>query len=230
MKIVVISDIHANLDALMALPDTGDELWVLGDLVDYGPNPSEIVQFVRLRGDVVIRGNHDQAVAFGKDSRCSPRYRQMATETQEFTIRSIGSDLRGFLQQLPMCRTLERDGKKFYLCHAIPSNPLYEYCSEGSDRWTQEVREIEADYLLVGHTHRPFIRKVGSTTVVNPGSLGQPKTGKPDACYAVWRDDHFELKQFRYPFNETIKKLEKLPVSREVKHDLETVLVSGSPP
>jgi putative phosphoesterase len=228
MKIVVISDIHANLDAFMALPETGDELWVLGDLVDYGPNPKEIVTLVRSRADVVIRGNHDQAVGFGKDSRCSARYRQMATETQEFTICSIGDDLRGFLQQLPVRRTVERDGKKFYLCHAIPSNPLYEYCPEGSDRWAHEVREIETDYLLVGHTHTQFIRKVGSTTVVNPGSLGQPKTGRPDACYAVWYDDHFELKQFAYPFSETIKKLEQLPVSQEVKRDLETVLASGS--
>ena len=152
MKIVVISDIHANLDAFMALPETGDELWVLGDLVDYGPNPKEVVALVRSRAEVVIRGNHDQAVAFGKDSRCSARYRQMATETQEFSIRAIGSDLLGFLQQLPVRRTLERDGKKFYLCHAIPSNPLYEYCPEGSGRWAQEVRETETDYLLVGRS------------------------------------------------------------------------------
>ena len=94
--------------------------------------------------------------------------------------------------------------------------------------WAGEVEAIHADYLLVGHTHTPFIRKVGATTVVNPGSLGQPKTGKPDACYAVWYDDHFELKQFAYPFNETISKLKKLPVSQEVKRDLESVLVSGS--
>jgi protein phosphatase len=228
MKIVVISDLHANLEAFMALPEWGDELWVLGDLVDYGPNPREVVALVRPRGDVVIRGNHDQAVGFADDPRCTPRYRQMAIETREFSIRSIDGDLRGYLQELPLQRTVERDGRKFHLCHAIPSNPLYGYCPEDSDRWPQEVKEIEADYLLVGHTHAPFIRKVGSTTVVNPGSLGQPKTGKADACYAVWYDDHFELKQFAYPFNETIKKLEKLPVSQEVKLDLETVLVSGS--
>jgi putative phosphoesterase len=228
MKIVVISDIHANLDAFTALPETGDELWVLGDLVDYGPNPIEIVKLVRSRGDVVIRGNHDQAVGFGQDPQCRLRYQQMAIETQRFTMRSIGEDLQAYLQQLPVRRTVERDGRKFYLCHAIPSNPLYEYCPADSDQWLREVREIEADYLLVGHTHTPFIRKAGATTVVNPGSLGQPKTGRADACYAVWYDDHFELKQFSYPFTETVKKLKQLPVSPEVKRDLETLLVSGS--
>jgi len=228
MKIVLISDIHANLEAFMALPEWGDELWVLGDLVNYGPNPKEIVALVRARGDVVIRGNHDQAVGFADDPRCTPRYRQMAIETREFSIRSIDGDLRRYLQELPLQRTLERDGRKFRLCHAIPSNPLYGYCPADSDQWDKEVQSIDADFLLVGHTHAPFIRKAGATTVVNPGSLGQPKTGKADACYAVWYDDHFELKQFAYPFHETISKLKKLPVSQDVKRDLESVLVSGS--
>jgi len=227
MKIVVISDIHANLEALKALPEWGDELWVLGDLVDYGPNPREVVSLLRSRAGIVIRGNHDQAVGFDDDPRCNLRYRRMALETRDLAIQSMNGDLTRYLQQLPLRRTVERDGKKFYLCHAAPSDPLYSYCSENSERWAHEVQEIEADYLLVGHTHIPFIRKQGSTTIVNPGSLGQPKTGKSDACYAIWCDDHFELKQFAYPFNETLRKVEQLPVSQEVKRDLEAVLVSG---
>lgn len=200
MKIIVISDIH-DLEALNALPESGDELWVLGDLVNYGPNPREVVTLLRSRAEIVIRGNYDQAVGFEDDPRRTPRYRRMQ---------------------------IERDGKMFYLCHAIPSNLLYGYCPEESDRWPLEAQEAGADFLLVGHTHTPFIRNVGSTSVVNPGSLGQPKTGKPDACYAVWYDDHFELKQFSYPYKQTIQKLERLPVSQEVKRDLETALVSGS--
>jgi protein phosphatase len=152
----------------------------------------------------------------------------MALETQRFTIETIKAAVSAFLRQIPLQRIVERDGKRFHLCHATPSDPLYGYCPELSEMWTEEVEAIHADFLLVGHTHTAFIRKVGLTTVVNPGSLGQPKTGKPDACYAVWHDDHFELKQFAYPFNETISKLRKLPVSQEVKRDLETVLVSGS--
>ena len=104
------------------------------------------------------------------------------------------------------------------------------YCPAESDRWSAEIDAINADYLLVGHTHTPFIRQVGKTTVVNPGSLGQPKTGKPDACYAVWSDGHFELKQFSYPYDETLQKLRRLEISDDVKRDLETVLVSGSLP
>ena len=100
MKIVVISDIHANLDALMALPEWGDDLWVLGDLVDYGPDPREVVALLRSRAEIVIRGNHDQAVGFEEDTRCSPRYRQLALETRDFTIQSMNGDLTRYLQQL----------------------------------------------------------------------------------------------------------------------------------
>jgi len=229
MKIVVISDIHGNLEALNSLPEWGDELWVLGDLVDYGPNPREVVSLLRSRAELVVRGNHDHAAGFEDDPRCNRRFRKMALETRDFTIRMINGDLARYLQQLPLHRVVERDGKKFYLCHAAPSDPLYSYCGENSERWPQEVQEIEADYLLVGHTHIPFMRKLDRITIVNPGSLGQPKTGKPEACYAVWYDDHFELKQFAYPFNETVQKIEELPVSQDVKRDLEAVLASGSP-
>lgn len=230
MKIVVISDIHANREALMTLPELGDELWVLGDLVDYGPNPIEVVTLLRASADLVVRGNHDQAVGHEDDPRCTPRYRKMALETRDYTVREMNGDLVQYLRRLPLHKRVERDGKKFFLCHAIPSDPLYGYCPEDSDRWQEEVARLGVDYLLVGHTHTPFVRRVGATTVVNPGSLGQPKTGKPDACYAVWHDDHFELKQFSYPYQETIEKLQQLPVSPDVKHDLETVLVSGSLP
>ncbi len=175
MKIVVISDIHANLDALMALPEVGDELWVLGDLVDYGPNPREVVTLLRSRAEIVMRGNHDQAVAFEDDPRCTPRYRKMALETRDFTIRAMNRNLTRYLQQLPLHKSVARDGKKLYLCHAIPSDPLYGYCPENSDRWVQEVQKIDADFLLVGHTHTPFIRIAGAATVINPGSLGQPR-------------------------------------------------------
>ena len=229
MTIVVISDVHANLEALNALPEWGDELWVLGDLVDYGPNPREVVGLLRSRAELVVRGNHDHAVGFEDDPRCNPRFRKMALETRDSTIRTINGDFTRYLQQLPLHRIVERDGKRFYLCHAAPSDPLYGYCGENSERWPREVQEIEADYLLVGHTHIPFIRNIGRTTVANPGSLGQPKTGKSDACYAIWYDDHFELKQFAYPFNDTVQKIEELPVSQDVKRDLEAVLASGSP-
>lgn len=228
MKIVVVSDLHGNFDALSRLPESGDELWVLGDLVNYGPLPAEVVSFVRSNSRIVIRGNHDNAVGFDMDPRCTPRYKDMADETMRYSMSLLDDGAKRFLRELPLEKTLERDGNRFCLCHAIPSNPLYGYCPEDSDLWPKELEQVDADFLLVGHTHTPFIRKIGNKTIVNPGSLGQPKTGKSDACYAVWENGKFELKQFAYPVEKAVQRIEQMPVSNEVKRDLATVLRKGS--
>jgi putative phosphoesterase len=228
MKIVIISDLHSNFDALSTLPELGDELWVLGDLVNYGPLPAEVVEFVRSRADLVIRGNHDEAVGNDNDPRCTPRYREMALSTMEFSKSVLSADVKNYLRELPLQKRTERAGFRFYLCHAIPSNPLYGYCPEESDRWSREVEGLDADFLLVGHTHTPFVKRVGKTTIVNPGSLGQPKTGRSDACYAVWQDGRVELKQFAYPVDQATKRIDGLPVPDVVKEDLKNVLQTGS--
>ena len=228
MKIVVISDLHSNFDALAALPELGDELWVLGDLVNYGPMPAEVVGFVRSHSNIVIRGNHDHAVGFDVDSRCTPRCADMAYATMQYSKANLDSDATSYLRELPLTRLIERDDSKFFLCHAIPSNPLYEYCPEDSDLWSKEIEQIDADFLLVGHTHTPFIRKIGGKTIVNPGSLGQPKTGKADACYAVWEGGTFHLKQFAYPVERAVQRIEQLPVPPDIRRNLAAVLRTGS--
>jgi protein phosphatase len=114
MKIVVISDLHSNFDALEALPELGDELWVLGDLVNYGPMPSEVVSFVRSHSEIVIRGNHDNAVGFDADPRCTPRYAQMADTTMRYSKAYLDGDANSYLRSLPLTRLVERDGHRFY--------------------------------------------------------------------------------------------------------------------
>ena len=228
MKIVIISDLHSNYDALSALPESYDELWVLGDLVNYGPQPREVVDLVRNRAAVTIRGNHDQAVGYDEDPRCTPRYHEMAEQTRRFSLATLTDIQKEFLRQLPLHLELQRDNTRFYLCHAIPSDPLYGYCPENSDRWPEELKSTGADILLVGHTHTPFLRQVGNQTVANPGSLGQPKTGKADACYAVWENGKLALKQSPYPVESAVRKLANMPLTPEIRQDLATVLRTGS--
>jgi putative phosphoesterase len=228
MKALIISDLHGNDDALGALPESYDELWVLGDLVNYGPEPDAVVDFVQRRATFAIRGNHDHAVGYNKDSRCTPRYAAMAAATQRLSETQLNVPQLRFLQELPVQKEFERDGKKVYCCHAKPTNPLYGYCAADSSDWESEILEIEAEIILVGHTHIPFVRHFGSKTLVNPGSVGQSKTGKPDACYAVWQDGKVELKSYRYPYETTIKKIEAQPLGSEIKLDLITVLKTGS--
>jgi protein phosphatase len=228
MKIVIISDLHGNYEALRALSEDCDELWVLGDLVNYGPEPKEVVDLVRAKAFVVVRGNHDHSIGYDEDPRCGRRYHNMADATRRFSATVVTEDQKTFLRNLPLKSEIKRGNTRFFLTHARPSDPLYGYCAQDSDEWVKEVESVAADVVLVGHTHTPFVRKIGNQILVNPGSLGQPKTGKPDACYAFWKDGKVELKSFSYPVEKTIAKLKALSFPTEIEKDLITVLQTGS--
>jgi putative phosphoesterase len=228
VKIVIITDLHGNYEAVRALPEAYDELWVLGDLVNYGPEPGAVVDFVRANSTVVVRGNHDHSLGYDVDPRCTARYQKMADVTRRYSASVLKKDQKEFLRQLPLELELKRQDTKFYLCHAKPSDPLYGYCPEQSEEWVKELGQVKADAVLVGHTHTPFVRQIGNRVVVNPGSLGQPKTGKSDACYAVWEDGSFSLKSFPYAVDETIGRLKALGFPHAVEGDLITVLQTGS--
>jgi protein phosphatase len=199
MKLVIISDIHGNHDALRALPEEYDELWVLGDLVNYGPQPKEVVADVMEKASLVVQGNHDHAVAYDDDSRWSPRYRPMAEATRRYTSAVLSDGHKAYLRGLPLQAQAERDGLLFHLTHATPADPLYGRHPTEAEGWAAELNTLSADVLLVGHTHVPFLRKIGDKVVLNPGSLGQPRKGAPLASYAVWQDGTFELRSFQYP-------------------------------
>jgi protein phosphatase len=89
------------------------------------------------------------------------------------------------------------------------------------------VKSTRATVVVTGHTHVPFIRKVGDQTLINPGSIGQPKTGTPEACYAVWEDGALELRLYAYPVEETVSGIQAMPVSDEVKRSLILSLKTG---
>lgn len=230
MKIVIISDVHGNADALGALREPYDELWVLGDLVDYGPDPRAVVQAVRELATLVVRGNHDHAVGYGVDPRCAPAFRAMAAATQHYTMAILAETEKAYLRSLPLSQSVVRDGRRCYLCHATPSDPLFAYCPPESPTWSREAEAVDADVILVGHTHLPFVKQVGSRTIVNPGSLGQPKHGDPRGSYAVWHDGAVTLHTVPYPVERTLEKLRRLPLAADVMDDLAHLLKTGHPP
>ena len=229
MRVVIISDIHANFPALRTFSETWDELWVIGDLVNYGPNPNEVVDWVRTHAHCVVRGNHDHAIGFSTDPRCSAPYRAMAAETGAFTRAVLDGEKARYLERLPLSIERRLAGHTFYLCHATPSDPLFGYLDQNADKWNFEVRVTKANIVVVGHTHVPFIRAIGGQTLINPGSLGQPKVGAPHACYAVWEDGKLELRQYAYPLEETKAHIALMPISETAKSNLMHVLETGEP-
>lgn len=176
-RIALISDIHGNFEALKALPNDYDELWVLGDLVNYGPQPTEVIEFVRKNATLVVRGNHDDAVAFDRDPRCSPAFRQAAQETRRFTLSVLTKEHKEYLADLPHYRWVRRGRWTFYNCHAAPSDPLYAYCGEDITRWRRELAVAGTDFLCVGHTHLQFSLREGEQVVVNPEASDSLRPG-----------------------------------------------------
>jgi protein phosphatase len=227
MKIVIISDVHGNLEALQALTETYDELWVLGDLVNYGPDPGAVTDFIKQRATLIVRGNHDHSIATGEDPRCSSAFQEMAVATRAFTDAVLSDAQKDYLRWLPLKANRTVGTVRFHLCHATPSDPLYLYCPGDSPLWQEEARKVEADVLLVGHTHLPFVLDLGGRLVANPGSLGQPKHGAPEASYAAWEDGKIGLHSFKYEVDETIRKVWAMPILYHVRQRLVEVLCSG---
>ncbi|WP_063748566.1 metallophosphoesterase family protein [Methylobacterium nodulans] len=87
---------------------------------------------------------------------------------------------------------------------------------------------MTADVLLVGHSHMPFLGRFGNQTVLNPGSLGQPRAGEPRASYAVWQDGTFTLRSFPYPVEDTVAKLQALGFPAAIEEELTTILRTGA--
>ena len=230
MKIAIVSDIHGNLEALESVGACWDALWVLGDLVNYGPNPAEVVEFVRRNASLVVCGNHDLAVGAGAGPQCSPAFAEMARAMQAYTSRRLTAEQKEYLRSLPRTASCTVDGEKFFLCHAAPSSPLYKYAPADLAFWAGEAAAVDASVLLVGHTHLPMLLELGRQRVVNPGSVGQPKHGVAEARYAVWEDGAMRLRSSRYPVEQTVRKISDLPIEVPIRERLMEVLRTGRPP
>jgi protein phosphatase len=111
---------------------------VLGDLVNYGPKPGEVVDFVNANSSVIVLGNHDHSIGYDVDPRCTARYQKMADVTRRYSASVLKEDQKEFLRQLPLKLELKWQDTSFYLCHAKPSDPLYGYCPEESEEWVKE--------------------------------------------------------------------------------------------
>jgi len=232
MRTLVISDVHGNLAALRAVLDAEpwDELVCLGDLVGYGPRPAACVDLVREAGAVLVQGNHDRAVTEAVLPRCHPAFSSLAEPTLRLARADLGPEELGFLRGLPRWSFLDRDGFRGLLVHAAPSDPLYRYLGPEDPAWQTEADRADADLFLVGHTHLQFLVRVGEVTIVNPGSVGQPKDGRPEAAYALLEDGEIALRRARYPIEDTVRALAIRGVPPEPRRLLTEILRTGRVP
>lgn len=234
-KVALVSDIHANLEALAAVFDDidrqgdVDEIYCLGDLVGYGPDPAAVVDMVRARCDVTLLGNHDLAIV-----TMPVRFSQMAAGAIRWQRQKLDPAMSSapglrerweFLARLPE----EKVAGDNCFVHASPRDRVSEYILP---RDVRECPEKVTDILsrvrvrcFVGHTHTPgvFLQGprflspgelgheyefvAGEKAVVNVSSVGQPRDRDPRACYAILTESGVRWIRVAYDVETTVAKV-----------------------
>jgi predicted phosphodiesterase len=209
MRIAVVSDIHSNLPALESvlrdLPEDVEQIWCLGDVVNYYAHPHECI--TRLRSDPRIdiacwlMGNHDAAVLGLVEAAQINQYGQA---TLAYTRDQLSSEDRAFLRARPLLREFKVGGIDTTIAHGSPDDPLWHYLRTAADA-AQAAAATPSQLIIVGHTHIPqaFVEQEGTwqavdlqsmhgvlpigshRLAVNVGSVGQPRDGNRRAAYLL---------------------------------------------
>lgn len=218
MKALIVSDVHSNLEAFQAVVEDAqrqggfDEIWSLGDLIGYGPDPSACVELLRSHEHSAVAGNHDLA-AIGSIS--VQRFNPYAAAANNWTAEQLTRDQAEYLGSLPL--TLEID--EFTLAHGSPRDPVWEYLITVESAIAC-FTHIDTYWCLVGHSHMPFLcipRPDGAAfmsfpqgravqldddpLIVNPGSVGQPRDGDPRASYVLHDDEAQTITHHRVEYD-----------------------------
>lgn len=227
MRILVIADIHANWPALAAIQEPFDACICVGDLVEYGPTPAPVVDWVREHCLYCVRGNHDHGTAQNVDILGVGGFRYLTMATRPATIDLLNSSQKRYLSRLPTTAMFTLDGLRFMLVHATPRDPLDEYCAPDPTQWAPRIAGLNVDFLCVGHTHVQFMLKVGQTTILNPGSVGLQRDGNPTVRYAVIENGQVTMREIPYAIEETIAHLENSPFHARAQEMLRDVYRAG---
>ena len=201
VRVAVISDVHANLYALEAVlgeidREPPDAVWCLGDTVGYGPRPNECCDLVRERADRVLIGNHD-LVALGSADVALDEFNPEAAAASIWTSEQLSEQSRAFLEGLEP--TAEIDGAQLF--HGSPRDPVWEYVLTELVA-LESLAMTTAPLVLVGHTHVATALVLDGDKLqggvapegfeasleegrwlLNPGSVGQPRDGNPNAAF-----------------------------------------------
>lgn len=228
MRYAILADIHSNLAAFEAvLQDIEakggcEQIWCLGDVVGYGPDPVECIELLQRQKHLCIAGNHDWAAI---DKIDTSDFNPIAAQACQWTAQQLTGDDISYLENLPL--NLCQDD--FTLVHGSPREPIWEYLLS-----TRAARDnfgyFETNFCFIGHSHVPlvfeYIDQSGKCTirqleagdilelgerrlVINPGGVGQPRDGDPRASYGIYDVDAklFHLYRVEYDIEVTQKRM-----------------------
>ena len=227
MRILVVSDIHANRAALDAVREPFDACLCLGDIVEYGPDPEYCIDWVRKNATKAVRGNHDHGCVQNVEVPGLGGFRYLTKVTRQITMPILGTERRRFLATLPTTSYCTLDGLRFLLVHASPRDPLEEYVPLDPELWEARIKGLKVDIVCVGHTHQQFVLPIGNIRVLNPGSVGLPRDGDPRARYAIIENGNVELRQVEYDIESTVRSVMASTLDDEAKTQLAEVYRLG---
>ena len=187
-----------------------EQLWCLGDIVGYGPDPSECIAMLCQYNHLCVAGNHDWA-AIGRVDISD--FNPDAAEACRWTARQLSPEDVRYLENLPL--TLSRDD--FTIVHGSPREPIWEYVLS-TESAGANFQFFETRFCLIGHSHLPVVFKnVGQRCVlmelppelrlgenrliINPGGVGQPRDGDPRAAYAIYDAGAATIYHYRIPYD-----------------------------
>ena len=219
MRYAIIADIHSNLAAFTAvLADIDqrggvDEIWCLGDVVGYGPDPHQCIELLRQHNPVCVAGNHDWA-AVGKLNLAE--FNPDAAAACRWTTQQLTPEDTEYLENLPL--VIEKDD--FTLVHGSPREPIWEYLISVSSA-KENFAYFHSQFCLVGHSHVPLVFRLNETgacsfsqfsaniglvlarsrLIINPGGVGQPRDGDPRASYAILDSEARMVRLYRVAYD-----------------------------
>ena len=223
MKYALISDVHANLEALNAVLEeiesmNIDKIFCLGDAIGYGANPEECARIIQEKCDICLMGNHEAAVVGNLDISYFTQY---AKDAALWTRNNVSEDILNWASNLPLVSVIHN----FTLIHGSLYQPeMFNYVQTIADaEYNFDV--LETDILFLGHSHQPlaFFNTEPMTytlgpeieldnsdkVIVNIGSVGQPRDENPLSCFAIYDSEENLVELFRveYDFETTAKKI-----------------------
>jgi putative phosphoesterase len=204
MKIGLIADIHANavaLEAVLKKMGAVDAIICAGDIVGYYPYPNETIELLKKYHVKCIMGEHDKAVVTGD----TEWFNGVTADTLKWTVRHLKKENLEYLKSLP--DHIDCDGMTVY--HGNPGSMkdiVFEYEPE---KMCGIFDTVEHRVFTFGHTHVPVIKECGDKTILNPGSVGQPRDGNNQASYAIWDTEKhtFDIERVEYDLKQVQAKI-----------------------
>lgn len=227
-RIAIFSDVHGNLPALKAVlkdiqDHQADQIYCLGDLVDFAPWPNEVIELIKSSGIPCLMGNHDERIAFDHDIIPLAKHSDMETlariDAINHTKHTITAENRSYLKNLPRQLSISYSVNdqlfNILMVHASTrSNEEYIYQNHNQNDLLKMMDQHHSDILIMGHTHESYYRNIqpslqkSKKTAINCGSVGRSKEGMPLATYLLLDVDYKEVKikliKLKYPVQETI--------------------------